>query len=449
MNKAHKVLWTEGMFLRPHHFQQSEAYLEECQWRQRPGGYPWGFSALSVDESLLALGKVALTGGEGAFSDGTLFHFAAADAPAPLDIGAEDGGRVIVLALPVRRPGREAVIFSESADSPARYLAFEKEVADVNAVSVGNATLYCGKLRLGLIPEHQLSGEWLALGAVRIKEKKQDGGVVLDDGYVPPLIDSEASPVLRRFKQELAGLLRQRRLQLGRYLQQCDGTRETAGDLQLLALIHRFSAAAEHLLTLPRTHPERIFAEWLPFALELAVFRPPHQFEGEIPHYDHQDIGGSFSRLMMRLRQGLFIILEENAVPLSLTRQMPGLSVATLPEPDMLRNFDFVLAVQADIGPDESVAHFLAQVKIAPASRIRDLVQLQLPGIPLRCLPQAPKQLVCQPGWSYIALEHDSALWREIESTGTFAVYLAGESAGITLALWAVRRLAGSGEGGK
>lgn len=28
MNKAEKVIWTEGMFLRPHHFQRTESYLQ-------------------------------------------------------------------------------------------------------------------------------------------------------------------------------------------------------------------------------------------------------------------------------------------------------------------------------------------------------------------------------------------------------------------------------------
>ncbi|TKI04329.1 type VI secretion system baseplate subunit TssK [Martelella alba] len=450
IKKAHKVLWTEGMFLRPHHFQQAEAYLEERQWRLRPGGYCFGFSALSLDEGLAALGKIALTSAEGVFADGTVFHIAGPEeGPAPLDIGAEHDGQTIVLAVPVKHAGRDEAIFCDLPDSPARYRAFEKDVADNNAVSAGNAVLYCGKLRLRLMPERELSGDWLSLGVARVKQKTPDGAVVLDEDYIPPLINSDASPVLCRFRQELTGLLRQRRRQLGRYLQQCAGGRETAVDLHLLGLIHRFGAIAEHTLTLPRLHPERLFAEWLPFALELAVSRPPYQFEGDMPRYDHLDIGGAFGRLMMRLRQGLFFILQENAVPLALTRQMPGLSVAVLPESGMIGNYDFVLAVQADLRTDDASAHFLAQVKIAPAGRIRDLVQLQLPGITLRCLFQAPRQLAAQPGWSYIELQGDHAMWQDIDGTGTIAVHVAGEFGGVPLALWAVRRLSGAGEADK
>jgi type VI secretion system protein ImpJ len=432
--------------LRPQHFQQAEDYLENYSWSHRQSAYPWGFSSLSIDESLLALGKVALRAASGVFADGTVFHFSdAADAPPVLDIRTEHGGVAIVLALPIKRAGRESVIFTDSADSLARYLGVEQETADINVLSAGSAMIYCGKLRLRLLPENELNGEWLSLGALRIKEKSQDGGVTLDPEYIPPLINSGASPLLQGFKQELAGVLRQRRLQLSRYLQQCDSRRETIADLQLLALINRFSAQAEHALTLPHIHPEQLFAQWLPFALELTAFRAPYTLEGDVPLYDHRDAGRCFSRLMLLLRQGLCIILQENAIPLPLTKRITGLSVATLPDLEMAQTFDFILAVDADLRSDGQFAHFLAQIKIAPASRIRDLVQLQLPGIPLQCLAQAPKQLALQPGWSYIQLESKGALWQEVEKTGAFAFYLTGEFASVTIAFWAVRRLAGDG----
>ncbi|WP_331121454.1 type VI secretion system baseplate subunit TssK [Acerihabitans sp.] len=440
MKNNHKVLWVEGMFLRPHHFQQAEAYLEQRQWDLREGLYRWGFSTLRVDESLLALGKVALAAGSGILPDGTLFDFAdACDAPAALDIRAGCAGLTIVLALPVRRVGRDAVIFSETADSLARHLAFEKEVNDVNALSVGGAKIQCGRLRLRLLPENELNGEWIAMGAVRVREKDRDGCVLLDTGYIPPLLDSRANPALRECARELAGLLQQRRLRLGRRLQQRDEGRDMAADLMLQALIHRFSAGVDHLMRAPGAHPERLFAAWLPFALELAVYRAPHAFEGDIPVYDHEDIGGCFHALMSLLRQGLFIALEDSAISLPLTEKMPGLTVATLPDKEMPDRFEFVLVVAGLESGAQSNA-FLAQIKIAPACRIRDVVQLQLPGIPLRPLAQAPRQLSCRANASCFALENGGALWPQLAKTGVFALYLTDEFARLDIALWAIRR---------
>ncbi len=222
--------------------------------------------------------------------------------------------------------------------------------------------------------------------------------------------------------------MRQRRVQLSRYLQQCDVNREIYRDFMLQALIHRFSAELDHVSALPSAHPERLFTHWLSMALELAVFHPPYHFDGDIPRYDHRDAGRCFAHLMLKLRQGLFIVREEYAIPLPLTQRMPGLSVTTLPNLEMARNFDFILAVQGDFGSDEQFAHFLAQIKIAPTGRINDVVQLQLPGIPLNVMTQAPKQLVELHGWQYIALETKVRYGRRLKKPAPLLSILAASS---------------------
>ena len=62
MTWSSKVVWTEGMFLQPQHFQQHDRFTE-FQLRERLAAltaYGWGFSSLALDEASLALGKLAL-----------------------------------------------------------------------------------------------------------------------------------------------------------------------------------------------------------------------------------------------------------------------------------------------------------------------------------------------------------------------------------------------------
>ena len=66
-----RVIWTEGMFLQPQHFQQHDRHWEH-QWRQRlqqAVAYAWGFTALSLDEASLTLGKVGLASAQGLLAD--------------------------------------------------------------------------------------------------------------------------------------------------------------------------------------------------------------------------------------------------------------------------------------------------------------------------------------------------------------------------------------------
>lgn len=106
MKDAHKVVWTEGMFLRPHHFQQAENYLEGYMrnWGQAHSGCFWGFLTLDLDQTLLRQGKIALNAASGIMPDGTPFRFAGAQqAPAPLSIAENKTGENVVLALPTYR----------------------------------------------------------------------------------------------------------------------------------------------------------------------------------------------------------------------------------------------------------------------------------------------------------------------------------------------------------
>ena len=66
-------------------------------------------------------------------------------------------------------------------------------------------------------------------------------------------------------------------------------------------------------------------------------------------------------------------------------------------------------------------------MKVAPVTKIRDLVQLQLPGLALKAMPGAPPQIPWHAGYSYFELDKNSELWQEMERSGAFALHLAGE----------------------
>src|SRR5690606_28224647 len=119
-----KVIWSEGMFLRPHHFQQQERYLEH-QARIRSecvDGIAWGFRKLVLDDEALASGALALKEASGVFPDGTPFSFVSpADAPPAPEIPADAQGRKVLLAVARSRHGERDVTFDDTPGSLARY----------------------------------------------------------------------------------------------------------------------------------------------------------------------------------------------------------------------------------------------------------------------------------------------------------------------------------------
>src|SRR3954466_11579506 len=87
MSWYNKVLWKEGLFLRPHHLQQNDRYHEHrLESRVKSvNPYPWGFTKIEIDRDLLQQRKSALTPSSAVLPDGTPFDVPA-DSPPPLPI---------------------------------------------------------------------------------------------------------------------------------------------------------------------------------------------------------------------------------------------------------------------------------------------------------------------------------------------------------------------------
>lgn len=443
MKKVHKIVWTEGMFLRPHHFQQSENYLEHHirSWGMAQQEYFWGFISVDIDESALRLGNIALNSASGIMPDGSLFSFYGAEgAPRPLKIADGKNTTNVVLALPVQRANSREVAFTDSPDSLARYLAYEAEVEDMNTVSVGSAEVQFGQMRLQLLPENELTADWCAVGVLRVLEKGADNSLKIDASYIPPTLSCQGNQLLNTFVTDILGLLQQRSQQLGQRLGQSGrgGISETS-DFMMLQLINRYVGITHHLHRNNQSHPERLFSEWLALACELMTFSPVRSAGEALPVYDHDDLAACFGALMNWLRQGLSIVFEENAIQLPLIERSHGLNIATIPYANMIKEFGFVIAVNADVPTDTLRTHFPAQLKVAPVNSIRDLVQLQLPGIGLRSMPAAPRQLPYHAGYTYFELENGSELWKKMSQSGAFALHLAGDFPGLNMEFWAIR----------
>ena len=59
----HKVVWQEGMLLRPQHFQQNDRYYDyQLKTRtQKLESYAWGFFELEIDRQFLNMGKLVVS----------------------------------------------------------------------------------------------------------------------------------------------------------------------------------------------------------------------------------------------------------------------------------------------------------------------------------------------------------------------------------------------------
>jgi len=442
MTWNNKVVWSEGMFLRPTHFQQHVRYIENLVERRADSlrSYPWGFKSLKLDEQLLSLGKIGIAAAEGVFADGTPFSIPADDeAPEPLDIGPDVRNAVVCLALPTRRISSTEVTADAEGDILARYVMREYEAVDTHSMGAP-AALQVARLNLKLVLEKDGHAELVPMGLARIIECREDKSIILDDSYIPPTLECRASPVLAGFLKEVQGLLHHRAEALaGRISDAGRGGMSEVADFLLLQAVNRYEPLFAHFTASNLLHPEDFHMQALELAGELATFTHPRKRPPEFPPYRHDNPQVSFKPLMSEIRRSLSMVLEQNAVPIPLEERKYGIRVGVIGDRTLVTGGTFVLAVQAQLPTEELRQRFPTQVKIGPVEKIRQLVNVQLPGIQVRALPVAPRQLPYHAGRVYFELDKANEFWPMLEQSGGIALHTGGDFPGLEMELWAIR----------
>ncbi|MES2103394.1 MAG: type VI secretion system baseplate subunit TssK [Pseudomonadota bacterium] len=438
-----KVIWSEGMLLQPQHLQQHDRYLHTLLESRVSGlrSYPWGFASLKIDEQQLAMGKLALQSCSAVLPDGTPVYLPADDElPLPLNIPEDARNVLVMLALPARRPGIAEVANESEQDNFARHRSAEYEAWDSNGLD-NSALMQVGKMRLRLALESEVANAYTGLGVARILERRADNRVVLDPDYCPPCLDFRAAVRLGAFADELQGLLHQRGESLASRLSQpgAAGAAEIA-DFLLLQLVNRAEPLIAHLASMTGLHPEDLYKELVQLAGELATFTRADKRSIDYPVYKHDKLRETFFPVIDELRKSLSMVMDSHAVPIPLEERQFGIRVAVVPDPELIKSATFVLAVNAQMPAETIRTGFPAKVKIGSVEKIRDLVNLQLPGIALRPLPVAPRQLPFHAGFTYFELDKNSEYWKPLLTSAGFAMHVPGEFPGLQMQFWAIRK---------
>lgn len=210
-------------------------------------------------------------------------------------------------------------------------------------------------------------------------------------------------------------------------------------DFLLLQLVNRAEALTGHLSRVRPLHPQELYRELVALAGEFCTFTASQRRPEEYPVYNHDDLAASFAPVMLALRQALATVIDAKAIAIPIVEKAYGVHVAMLSDRSLIDNASFVLVVRADVPGESLRGHFPQQAKVGSVEHIRDLVNLQLPGIGLLPMPVAPRQIPYHAGSTYFELDRGSAHWKQLTHSGGFAFHIAGQFPGLNLAFWAIR----------
>jgi type VI secretion system protein ImpJ len=443
MSAYNKILWSEGLFLRPQHFQQQTRFVERLLETRCSAlrSHSWGLIELEFERDLLAIGKFGLRRAVGVFPDGTPFCMPDDEPlPTPRDIATNLRDETVYLAVPVRQPSAFEVDRAAAQEGVVRHTIREYETRDTTSDAGGTALLEVAPLCTRLMFSHDPAEGYARIPIARVIERRTDQRVILDEGFVPTVLDVRAAPVLATFMTELQGLLHQRGESLaGRVSATGRGGAAEISDFLMLQTINRLQPLAVHLVTGGLVHPEDLYRFCIGAAGELSTFTTTAKRPGTLPAYAHERLRESFDPVIAALRVALIAVLEQSAISIPIEPKKFGYSVALVTDHSLFGTAVFVLAARADTPSEELRGRFPAQIKIGPAEKIRDLVKLQLPGISLQAVPVAPRQIPFHAGYVYFELDQSNELWEQLKASGGIAMHVAGEFPGLKMELWAIR----------
>jgi type VI secretion system protein ImpJ len=435
MKKQPRVVWTKGMFLSPQHFQCQDQFLVDLiHFRFGASHFAnYGVSDIKIDVESLANGLLRVVEARGLLPDGEPFDMPDSDELPPsreiaqsfdptqefLDVYLSIPERRIKrrnITLPGQRNGKGPVETRYSSETEMiRDDTFDADEKPVQFARRSFRLTFGGEFRDGL-------------NSLRIAQVTRNaaGIPILNPAFVAPCLDLASSEylmsLLRRQVEKLASkstaLSGPRR---ERSKGAADFTASETASFWLLHTVNSYMPELRHIYKVRHGHPEVAYRAMLRLAGALSTFTT----EGgpaDLPDYDHDNLGRSFTLLDARIRDIIDVYIPEKfrAIPLVLTDRF--IWSGTVPDDNLFKNSQFYLAVSAKMGIDEVIRKVPQHLKLAAPDDMGRLIEKQLSGVTLRHVATPPQQIPMKLDNQYFVLNQNGPIWDRIVTSGQVAV---------------------------
>ncbi|MEN3109830.1 type VI secretion system baseplate subunit TssK [Uliginosibacterium paludis] len=447
MKTVQKLMWGEGLFLKPQHFQRQDLYHEQrlASGLRAAHACLWGVSSMKVDREALESGLLRLLEIRAIMQDGEQIDAPYADplpearALADLDIPAD--GLVFHLALPLLRPeGGNSAGAGTRQVAASRYVLDSEPAGDLytNAVE-GELTVLRKQLRV--LADYEPREQYLSFALLRIR-KTASGGFEADASFLPPCISIASSPVLTGLLRRLMDMLEAKCEALyGHHREPSRNVIEfRSGDVASFWLLHTASsgfAELSHYFHQPALHPERLFQSLLRLAGQLLTFSKAYSLS-DLPAYRHQDPLAGFMALDRIIRELIDTVISARYVGVALSELKPGLFNGRLESEKLGANARFYLSVGSDMPPAELVEAVPMRLKLGAPEDVDKLVLSSMPGIKLMAAPQVPAAIPVRPGCYYFSVEPHGPIYERMLQAQSIAIYVPSGFKDLKLELMAV-----------
>ncbi|PSW21406.1 type VI secretion system baseplate subunit TssK [Photobacterium sanctipauli] len=417
MKRQNKVVWKEGMFIAPQHFQQQDRHTSQYVQKYvslTAGGQCYGVSTLDVEPNYLKLGKFGVANCSGIFPDGTLFNSAK---ELLLEVPEGTLNQKVYLALPLSVDGENE--YGEVIEL-RRYAVSNNNLFDVSDAGQSAIEAQLAEPNVRLVIEGEDVTGLALIPIARILERKDDGEVLLDKSFIPTCLQYGASLLLKERLKELYILSQVRAKDV---VERIGAGQKAKSELSLmreflwLQTLNRWLPWLHIKLEHPETRIEELYEGLIAYSAELDSFTPVMAAEPKSLARDH--LASVFAGLFTELRDKLSMVQSDNVTEFDWDKALFSkrrLLRLSLPNIHQLDGKRFVLSVQSSIGTAELANTFPSCCTLSGLSQIVELVRNGQSGVSVHALPVAPTELKAQADVAYFEVDVSHDYWQQLKT---------------------------------
>lgn len=425
MSEFLEVNWGEGMFLRPHHFQQasraSRALMNQEIAVAR--SYGWGVHELSIAESELETETLAIRSCSIRMKDGTWIvapdnaEFEPRDFKKALD--AAKGALDVYIGVPLRmdREPNTLMLYEETAMHARRYKAAVLSNVDENTGDNAQP-VEVRKLNAHIIFAGEDMTGFSVMKLLTIERSGfQENKPVISPRYIPPLLEMGAWKPLFETVRDIYHQLFAKNRSL---VSQIAGRKISFGSegvggpeaMLKLSITNRYVGFLKQVTGTPYLHPFDVFMQLCALAGDLAVFDPSRAMP-DLPIYDHDDLWLAYSQLIEILQRLIGLLLPTMFVKRRFEPADRWFEVA-LEDKWLSQEVQFFVGIESDEGLEDVQRKEGTLCFASPTFIEKVALNRRAPGLKRVFQHRVPLGLPDRPNLFYFRVERSPDFWPDV-----------------------------------
>lgn len=447
MNSPSKpILWHQGLFLQPHHFQQNDAFVKSLLTPHNLCHSPffWGCSRFVIQEAALSQRSIEIETCELIFQDGTWVKYPGNALVQPRsfeDLSFDvEGDTPVTVYLGIKKwndfdKNATSIDSNDGINSVGtRYLSFV-EPERIKDLHEGGDPASVRKMDtvIRIFWDHETDNfkDYLMIPVCRLELKEEK--IDLSKAYITPTYLISGSDMLMKILKNLREniISRSRIFESYKFSQglTSDFDAHFLPHLLVLSTLNRALPVLNHIIELKTFHPHSAYGVLRRIVGDLSTFTDRINALGQLkdgtpllPEYDHENLYHCFNEAQILIGELLRGISIGGESIYSMIREDNYFRVQ-LPAEEFRDSYLYFIVLKSASETDLIINDMQKIVKIGNSKNIDNMISRALPGLPVKHRLVPPPGMPKHAGSYYFRIDSKHHLWEEIKRSGDISLF--------------------------